>query len=148
MPALSLTGSLAKIIPAVLLAALLHPCSAQDSAAVRRGLSGEWRWFRSAHTYLGSGSTETTPADCRCSKKLVFRKGQVSLYKGDTLTGRSPFSIREVRFMEDPVRYVLSSKDLNDDVSISGDTLVVGTPGNCGTLEYYKKVRSGGKKSR
>lgn len=111
---------------------------AQDgSDSLKQRLTGEWRWVRTTASFIGAPSQLITPESCSCSKRMEINPDTISLFRNDTLTGSSGYTIQEVRFMQDPMRYVLSSRHINDDVRIQGDTLVVGLSGICGTIDYY-----------
>jgi hypothetical protein len=109
----------------------------EQPVPLKKRLVGEWTWVKTTASFIGAEAVTTSPGTCGCSKEIRITEDKIYLIKNDTVRDSSAYSVDEVRFLQDPVRYVLSSSIISNDVSFRKDTLVLGLSGICGTLEYY-----------
>lgn len=112
----------------------------QNSAdEVKQKLEGWWDWIKSEIVDRSGGGTITT-FTCECSLNLHFSEnGIVSIYNNDTLSSSEKYSLEEVYFMQDPVKIMVRSSSINDQIMMYPDSILMGSFGMCGVIQYFKK---------
>lgn len=102
-------------------------------------LQGTWVWYKTITSDLNVGNKTKLPSTCSCSKTLEFTKdGKIRVFENDSLTGESLYKVDSIHFLKDPVRYVLNSALLSNDLSLENGNLILGQSGGCSVMEYYR----------
>lgn len=114
--------------------------SQSELEKIEAGIIGTWVWGKTEVVDRGGGGSYSSE-DVDLQMKLVFHEnGLLEVFRNDSLINTSAYSLEEIRYLDDPIRYYLNSELIHDEIKWQENSFRVGPFGGCGAIRHYRRV--------
>lgn len=117
----------------------LIQCKVKQPATTKTMLEGKWQLTGTQLVSRGIKPSDV-PAEVP-DQQLIFKESEVLIIESGKPETSFSYEIQEMKFQEEPMRYIMISKKLRGEVHFYGsDSLSIGDKGSCSMITHYKRV--------